>query len=214
MKKIYANIKKFMIKYRKWVVITLMTSMMISSWIITPYITASSKKGVETRYEIKQGDYLFALKGENLKNISDIIVIGSQAGGSKSIVVKYKADNKIIIYKGLSNDAFENYNTLVLTPYLEKNPQINFRYMNDFVGLSERIGVSNDPTELIANSRASSLAETIVAIVSQILILAALIYMLIYFQSNMIANKVNKISPKDIKDSLDDLIGLDDIKAE
>lgn len=165
-------------------------------------------------YEVKPGDGLFTLKGEALNNVSHFIVAGDAAFEGKSVVVKLKDSRNVSIYRDVGYEGFKVYQESTLTPFLAAHPDVDFRFMSGLGGVGERIGVINDPTELIASNRLGDLTRSLLGALGTILLFVFIFSLLMFMQTGALTNTIDKIDPKNIDDSLDDLVGLKDVKAE
>lgn len=165
-------------------------------------------------YEVKPGDGLFALKGEALNNVSHFIVAGDAAFEGKSVVIKLKDSREVSIYRDVGYEGFKAYQESTLTPFLAAHPDVDFRFMSGLDGVGERIGVINDPTELIASNRLGDLTRSVLGTLGTILLFVFIFALLMFMQTGALTNTIDKIDPKNLDDSLDDLVGLRDVKDE
>ncbi|AXH60151.1 AAA family ATPase [Pseudomonas amygdali] len=165
-------------------------------------------------YEVKPGDGLFALKGEALNNVSHFIVAGDAAFEGKSVVIKLKDSREVSIYRDVGYEGFKAYQESTLTPFLAAHPDVDFRFMSGLDGVGERIGVINDPTELIASNRLGDLTRSVLGTLGTILLFVFIFALLMFMQTGALTNTIDKIDPKNLDDSLDDLVGLKDVKDE
>jgi len=165
-------------------------------------------------YAVKPGDGLFALKGEALNNVSHVIVAGNAAFEGKSVVIKLKDSRNVSIYRDVGYEGFKAYQESTLTPFLATHPDVDFRFMSGLDGVGERIGVINDPTELIASNRLGDLTRSLLSALGTILLFVFIFSLLMFMQTGALTSTIDKIDPKNLDDSLDDLVGLKDVKAE
>lgn len=165
-------------------------------------------------YAVKPGDGLFALKGEALNNVSHVIVAGDAAFEGKSVVIKLKDSRNVSIYRDVGYEGFKAYQESTLTPFLAAHPDVDFRFMSGLDGVGERIGVINDPTELIASNRLGDLTRSLLSALGTILLFVFIFSLLMFMQTGALTSTIDKIDPKNLDDSLDDLVGLKDVKAE
>lgn len=165
-------------------------------------------------YAVKPGDGLFALKGEALNNVSHVIVAGDAAFEGKSVVIKLKDSRNVSIYRDVGYEGFKAYQESTLTPFLATHPDVDFRFMSGLDGVGERIGVINDPTELIASNRLGDLTRSLLSALGTILLFVFIFSLLMFMQTGALTSTIDKIDPKNLDDSLDDLVGLKDVKAE
>lgn len=165
-------------------------------------------------YAVKPGDGLFALKGEALNNVSHVVVAGDAAFEGKSVVIKLKDSRNVSIYRDVGYEGFKAYQESTLTPFLAAHPDVDFRFMSGLDGVGERIGVINDPTELIASNRLGDLTRSLLSALGTILLFVFIFSLLMFMQTGALTSTIDKIDPKNLDDSLDDLVGLKDVKAE
>ncbi|MBD8088578.1 AAA family ATPase [Pseudomonas fluorescens] len=165
-------------------------------------------------YEVKPGDGLFAIKGDALNNITHFIVAGDAAFEGKTVVVKLKDSRDVSIYRDVGYEGFKAYQEATLKPFLDAHPEVDFRFMSGLTGVGERIGVVNDPTELIASNRLGDVTKSLLSTLGTVLLFVGIFALLMFMQNGALTNTIDKIDPKDLTDSLDDLVGLDDVKQE
>ena len=165
-------------------------------------------------YEIKPGDGLFAMKGDALNSISHFIVAGDAAFEGKTVIVKLKDSRDVSIYRDVGYEGFKAYQEATLNPFLAAHPDVDFRFMSGLTGVGERIGVINDPTDLIASNRLGDMTKSLLSTLGTVLLFVGIFALMMFMQNGMLNNTIDKIDPKDLTDSLDDLVGLDDVKQE
>ena len=191
------------------------TSIIASAFVFKEHTEAQLLQSDKAAtYEVKPGDGLFTLKGEALNNVSHFIVAGDAAFEGKSVVVKLKDSRNVSIYRDVGYEGFKVYQESTLTPFLAAHPDVDFRFMSGLGGVGERIGVINDPTELIASNRLGDLTRSLLGALGTILLFVFIFSLLMFMQTGALTNTIDKIDPNNIDDSLDDLVGLKDVKAE
>jgi cell division protease FtsH len=164
-------------------------------------------------YDVKKGDELYIMKGDKLKNISNIIVVSPNSNSSKIIVVKDKTQKKIAIYESVPLESFYLYNKTVLEPFVKENTAVDFRYMANMKDIHKRLGVASDPKILDAPKNEYE-TSAFRGMLFNILFFALMIWMFMKFGGRSLSTSADKVEAKDITDDLDDLIGMEDIKTE
>lgn len=165
-------------------------------------------------YDDQPGDGLFAIKGDALKDITHFIVVGDTAFEGKTVIIKKKDQRVVKVFKSVGYEGFKSYQDSTLTPFLEKHPGVDFRYMSSLLGVGARLGVINDPNELIARQQMAGLASSVISTLGTVLLFVGIFALLMFMQNGALTNTIEKVEPKDIDDTLDDLVGLSDVKEE
>lgn len=163
-------------------------------------------------YNIMDGDYLSQITSKDLTKVSQLIVVGE--GSYRDVLIKATDKNKIDVYRNLDPSALDFFNKNTLTPYLEKHSNFNARYMNSYEGVSKRLGVQSDPEKLIKAKENAVIFKTVGSIITQIIIFGCFVWAIYYFQNRSITSAIRKHMPRDIKDSIYDLVGNEEIIKE
>ena len=187
--------------------------------LLSFHLASSADKTLEADekaaiYDVKPGDGLFAIKGESLESVTHFIVAGDKAFDGKTVIVKLKDSRDVSIYRDIGYEAFKSYQDSILTPFLAEHPEVDFRYMASLSGVGERIGFINDPTELIASQQITGFTKSLLSALGTLLLFVGIFALLMYMQTGALTNTIDKVDPKNLTDSLDDLVGLDDVKEE
>lgn len=164
-------------------------------------------------YDVRKGDELYTMKGDKLKNISNIIVVSPNSNSSKIVVVKDKKQKKIVIFENVPLESFYLYNKTVLEPFVKENTAVDFRYMSDVQDIHKRLGVAYDPKLLDAPKNEYE-TNSFGKMIFDILFFLLIIWLFIKLSGRSLSTSADKVEAKDITDDLDDLIGMEDIKAE
>ena len=179
-----------------------------------------AKAGQQAQYIIKESDYLFNIDDAKLKTVSKFIVVESNPNSfrvNRDVFLKFagqKDKNKVYVVKGISQEAYETYQSTVLLPYIEKNKNFNIRYVSNLKDIKERLEVGSDPVQLIREDSLYSFADGLAEFFFKFALLFLILGYLIYMQRNSTTTSVGAIFPDHINDSVDDLIGMEDVKAE
>lgn len=184
------------------------------------YTYTTAMKDSKTLYSVQDSDYLFNVRGRELEKVSAFIILEENTNKpriTRDIFIK-KTDKKysetVFVYRGVSQEAFDTYQKTVLMPYIEKNQKPIIRYVPTLVNVKERLNVSSDPVELIAEKSADTVITSVLGLILQFGVVLIIIAFFIYMQKNGTTTSIKCIKPEDINDSFDDLIGLDDVKEE
>lgn len=164
-------------------------------------------------YDVKKGDELYTIKGEKLKNITNVVIVSPTSNSSKIVVVKDKTQKKVTIYENVPLESFYLYNKTVLEPFVKENSAVDFRYMSNMKDIHKRLGVASDPKILDAPKNEFE-TSAFRGMLFNILFFALVIWLFMRFGSRNMSTSADKVEPKDITDDLDDLIGMEDIKTE
>lgn len=165
-------------------------------------------------YLQKEGDYLVNINAKELNNIDKFIVVRAKVFGYNDVFIKYKNDKKVQVFTDVNDEAFEFFQKNTLTPYLEGHKDFPVRYMSSLEGISERLGVASDPDDMIRSKKIDSFAKVFIAILTQVAIIGLVLWLFIKLQGGSLTSSISCVKPKDIRDSLAELIGMDDIIAE
>lgn len=174
----------------------------------------------KTVYVEKKSDYLFNINQPELTKVSAFIVFeenANQLRGNRDIFVKSteaKDSEKVFVIRNVSQEAFDTYQKMVLIPYIEKSQKSLIKYVSNLENIKEPLQVSDDPSELIAEKNIAGFFGGFFDIFLRFGVVLIIIAFFIYMQRNTTTTAIKSIKPKDIKDSFDDLIGLDDVKEE
>lgn len=203
-----ANIKKYTKTY-----LIVCISLLVSTNIYYNYNTAKKElKEQEKNYVLKDSEGLYLIKGEALNNITNFIVMSPKSSTSKTILIKDKTQKKIAIYEDVPIEAFYLYNKTVLEPYVGTAKNFNFQYTRTLNGVHKSLGVPSDPKQVKGATSESS--SGIWGTIINILFLGLLFWAFVHFNGRNLSTSADKVDPSDIKDDLDDLVGMEDIKKE
>jgi cell division protease FtsH len=172
----------------------------------------------EQLYEVVKGDDLPELTHEKLLEVERFIVIWPDYETTMTVAVKMKDAKTIKLYRPMNENVYEDYSKRTLTEFKNKNPGFDFKITSTFEGLGKRMDVSNDPIALMKQIKSKYFIDMAIVIFVEILKLAVFIGIMVaamfYLQGSVMTNKIDVFHPKDLTDSLDELIGVDDIKKE
>lgn len=137
---------------------------------------------------------------------------------SKDVAVKTKGSDSVTLYRSVSSTVFSDFERRYFEKYLKEHPDFDYRELDSLEGIGERLGVKHDPISLMRDIQTSEAIDTTMSVVFGILRLliffGAMIFAMIWAQGLAMRTNVSMHDPKDMDDSLDDLVGLDDVKAE
>lgn len=230
MRKIIEAAKKFFVGIKQWYmrlkkvqkIFLLLFSLLILFLVVETIfnyrqdLQAKSK----TEYIVKDSDYLFNIDEAELKKVSKFIVVEANPISfrvNRDVFIKFssKTDkNKVYVVKEISQEAYEIYQKTVLLPYVENNKNFTIRYVSNLKDINKRLDVEGDPIELIRDTELSGFMTGFMDFILKFALLFLILGYLIYVQRNSTTVAISSISPEDINDSMSDLIGLDDVKAE
>ena len=179
----------------------------------TDYKIEEAKAKQAKIYDVKKGDELYTMKGDKLKNISNIVVVSPNSNSSKIVVVKDKTQKKIVIFENVPLESFYLYNKTVLEPFVKENTAVDFRYMPNMKDIHKRLGVATDPKFIDAPKNEFE-TSAFRGMLFNILFFALVIWLFMKFGGRNLSTSADKVEAKDITDDLDDLIGMEDIKTE
>lgn len=137
---------------------------------------------------------------------------------SKDIAIKSKDSNAVVLYRSVSDTVFTDFERRYFTKYLNDNPNFDYRELDSLKGIGERLGVKHDPISLMRDIETREIMGTALSIIVEVLKLgifvSIMVFAMIYAQGMAMRNNISRYDPKDMNDSLDDLVGLEDVKAE
>ncbi|MCJ8161241.1 AAA family ATPase [Acinetobacter zhairhuonensis] len=164
-------------------------------------------------YNLKTADDLFKLNSAELANTTKFIVVSPISYSSKAIFVKQKNKKEITVYEGVSYELYSTYLKNTFEPYYSKNKNIDWQYTESMKDIHKRLGVPKDPL-VVKEPAVEGSGSGALGTVINLVFIGLILWGFIYFQNRSLATSANRVEPKDIKDDLDDLVGLQDIKAE
>lgn len=164
-------------------------------------------------YNLKTADDLFKLNSAELANTTKFIVVSPISYSSKAIFVKQKNKKEITVYEGVSYELYSTYLKNTFEPYYSKNKNIDWQYTESMKDIHKRLGVPKDPL-VVKEPEVEGSGSGALGTVINLVFIGLILWGFIYFQNRSLATSANRVEPKDIKDDLDDLVGLQDIKAE
>lgn len=165
-------------------------------------------------YKILKADDLQDVSRHDLLGADHVVLVSSASYLPRDVVIRWPDKEQVTIFSSVTPEAYEFWDEAVLAPFLEQNPETRFRIMNSLSGLGERIGVQNDPRKLQVEKSAASAGKAVLHGLQLILFLVVLLAALLYMQGKSMTDTLDKHEPKDIPDTLDDLVGMADIKRE
>lgn len=223
MKKFIAALKKalaqFKVRSKNEKILIVLAALAITSLLISSSLPKKPEQSI-TQYIPKSADYLFDLDVEKLKTVKKFIVVESNAEAfrvKRDVFLKFEgAKNKEIVYyyKGVSQDSFNAYYVSTLEKYLKENKNFSVRYMSEMTGINKRLEVTEDPISIIVDKSLIGFMNGFMELFLRLSILIIFLFALFYYQRQSTTTKVTSVKPNEIKDSFDDLIGMEDIKEE
>lgn len=185
---------------------------LIADFFIYGWGSDEKDKAEQKLYKVEKGSLIHSIKTPHLENI-DQMIVSTGPGYRKDIVAKKKDENHAVIYKDVNYEGFQFFLNNVIEPYIEAGNEIEVTYVNSLKGIGKLLGFDSDPIAQIMQNRGSSIKSAIGSLLPFLILLGVIVFIL-RMSGGMMGNKVTPILPKDIDDSLDDLIGMDDIKSE
>lgn len=166
-------------------------------------------------YTVLEGDKLFALRSKDYNNVTHVMVVVTGVfQNDKHVLISHEGSAKTDLYKSVNAEGFLAYQDAYLKAILEQNPSIDFRYVNSLSGVGAKLGLKNDPMGVITGETTKKTFIEIGKILATVLMMAVMIAVMMRVQHGSLSNKLDRVDPKDIEDSLDDLVGMADIKRE
>ncbi len=164
-------------------------------------------------YHIKPADEIFLLDKALLSTATHIILVGGGLSEGRHLAVKHRGKNSIDLYTNINSVHFNLFYDSKLKPALVDAP-VDFRAMASLNGIGKRLGVDNDPIAIIAKQTAMSAWHSFTKMAGFFVFMVLIVVAMILVQGSVLKNTIDKHDPEDIDDSLDDLVGMNDIKAE
>lgn len=210
-----ANFVLDFIKKRSGILIylALLLAVMVGFDYYTEYKKEEALKDQGKHYQVHKGDALYEIKGKRLENVTNIIVVSPSTYSSKVVFVKEKNSKQIDIYENISTESFNLYNKTSLEPYVKDSSTIDFRSMNSMKDIHERLGVPEDP-KVVALPQSEIGGSGWVGSLLNLLLMVLLLWAFIHFNGRKLSSQADIALPEDINDNLNDLVGMEDIKAE
>jgi len=176
---------------------------------------ASAVTQTTNTYDVRAADEIFQAKGDKLKDVKQIVVVGGDLFRTeRQILMRRESSPTILLYPSLSYDGYSQYQELILGKWLKDHPDIDYRVTSSLSGVGKMLGVSHDPTALIAKETAKSAGKAAWTVIGTVLTVFLFVAAFIWFTGSMTSNKQEVVEPKDIQDDMDDLVGMADIKEE
>lgn len=173
----------------------------------------------KAEYDVKESADFWKL--ENQLKVDDklyTIAYDSTLGASRDVAIKGKDSESVVWYRSVSDTLWSDFQRRHFEKFLVANPDFDYRQLDSLEGIGARLGVAHDPISLMQEIKTKEIVDTGLAIIFAILKLSmffgVMIFAMIYAQGMANRNSIDKHNPKDIEDTLDDLVGLEDVKAE
>ena len=218
MKEWINKIKAFVKAHASVILLLVILAACASAWYAWYSAENDSKEPVldgKGDYTVIDGDELFALRSEDYKDVTSVfVVVPTIFSDAKHVLIAHKGATSAELYKNVNAEGFSGYLTNHLRPILSANTAIDFRYVNSLSGVGKKLGLKNDPVGLITGETAKQTAGELGKLISTVIFMIVMIAVMMRLQMGANSNKVDKFEPKDIQDSLDDLVGMADIKRE
>lgn len=192
-------------------------ALVLFSLNVIPF-NSSKDVGEETlqkaSYTVKDGDALFEINVNKLPLVDKMMTIEGNFTGSKSVLVKYKDSPEVFLLTDIQFGAFNQYFEVTLKDFLKDNPDFDYSARSSLSGIGEKFGLDGDPNSFIAKQGAKNIAGTLGRALTMIFVMVVFIVILLKMQTGQLSNNIEMSKPSDIDDSLDDLVGMNDIKVE
>ena len=173
----------------------------------------------KAEYTVKQSSDFWRLENE-LKTDDKFYTITYDGilSSSRDVAIKANGSDNVVLYRSVSDTLFSDFKRRYFTKYLEENPNFDYRELDTLEGIGERLGVSHDPISLMSEIKTKEIIDTTLAVVFGILRLVifvgVMVFAMIWAQGLSMRNNIARHDPKDIDDTLEDLVGLADVKKE
>lgn len=218
MKEWISKIKAFVKAHASVIFMLVMLTVCASVWYVWHSADKDSNGPVldgKGDYTIIDGDELFSLRAEDYKDVTNVIVVVPQIfSDAKHVLIAHKGSTNVDLFKNVNSEGFVVYLGAHLKPVLRANTAIDFRYVNSLSGVGAKLGLKNDPMGVMTGETAKKTAGELGRLVSTVIFMIVMIAVMMRLQMGSMSNKLDKFEPKDIEDSLDDLVGMADIKRE
>jgi cell division protease FtsH len=176
------------------------------------------ERASEAIYQVIKGDDLRELTVEKLEKVERFVVVWPEYESSMTIAVKEKESKVVKLYRPMNENVFDDYNKRVLADFKTKNPTFDFRIISTFEGLGKHMDVDSDPVALMKQIESDYILNTLIVIAIELLKLSifcgVMILAMVFVQGSSMSNNIDVFHPKDLNDSFDNLIGLEDVKRE
>lgn len=174
----------------------------------------------ENTYQIEEGAKLFSLRDADLDRVETFVVVSSNQHSRRDVLIRNKGDSFAYLYKNINPEGFQFFNITTLHPYIEQSKNddegasLKVLYVNELKGVGAHLGIEGDPVGQIVKSGASSILSKLTGLAGLVLTFILIFAILMRMQGSILKNNIKPVFPDDIKDDLDDLVGMDDIKSE
>lgn len=216
MKKIKVLLSKIVKQLKAYLLHILLFCLICASLAVTYNKTVVKNEKLAEQaqyYNLKTADDLFKLNSAELANTTKFVVVSPISYSSKAIFVKQKNKKEITVYEGVSYELYSTYLKNTFEPYYSKNKNIDWQYTESMKDIHKRLGVPKDPL-VVKEPEVEGSSSGALGTVINLIFVGLILWGFIYFQNRSLSTSANRVEPKDIKDDLDDLVGLQDIKAE
>lgn len=173
----------------------------------------------KAEYTVKESSEFWKL--ENQLKVDDKLYTISYDGilsFSRDVAIKANGSDQVVLYRSVSDTVFSDFKRRYFSKYLLDNPNFDYRELDSLEGIGERLGVAHDPISLMRDIKTKDIIDTTLAVIFGILRLlifvGVMVFAMIWIQGLAMKNNIARHDPKDIDDTLDDLVGLEDVKAE
>lgn len=194
-----------------WAIIIFALIVFVASSAIKSYIDSVN---VEKTYNIKNGEFLSEVTVDDLKKTKTIIYLdrgGVLETALKSVFIKSLNDaDKINVYKNVNKDTMEGFKD-VLAQAQKQGYSFKIYSTAKPDGLDEMLETKVSPPLNVLVDEVD-FGQIFLNILPTIFLLLFLLY--IMKSSGLKGTKIEKIEPKEIKTTFDDIVGMDEAKGE
>lgn len=174
---------------------------------------AASQDVESSQYTVEPADELFLLSVERLAAAKTLIrVVGGARG--EHLAIRFGDQSSVLLYPAISHNIFADYYERSFKKFLEDNPGFDYRVVSSLKGIGEKLGATSDPTAEIARDALASAWNVVVGFLKFLVLVLIFIFVMIAIQGHALTNQVDRVDHDDIDDSIDDLVGMADIKQE
>lgn len=170
-------------------------------------------------YKVEEPNTLWT-KEKTLKPDDKLYVVDREGyiSVSKDVIIKRHGEDIPSLYVNVSSAEFADFKAKYLNKFMEDNKEFDYRFIDSLKGIGKRIGVEKDPVFLIRDIQTDKIIATSIGVSFEILKLVLFVGLfasvILLTQGAALRNNISRYEPKDLDDSLDDLVGLDDVKSE
>lgn len=175
---------------------------------------------LKNTYVVKEGAKLLGLKAEDLDQIQTMVVVSPFLHAKKDVAVRNKGEAFATLYQKVNAEGFHFFSDKIISPYIESNSHkskeghFNLLFLNELKGVGALLGIDRDPTAQIVKKRGVTIWSSVSGMLGFIIMIIIIFAIIMHMQGSIIKNDIKPVLPDEMDDDLDDLVGMEDIKAE